>query len=971
MRYLTRCLNLAVLAAGAALAVVAAPPAQASAAREAGRSAVVAPNSQTFGFNNTTQYFTVPAGVHQVHLAASGGAGGAAGYRSGLFAAPGGLGAEIRLDAPVNPGDILVIEVGGQGGNATGQSAGVGANSSGTGENGGPGGNVNSSTDGTAGGGGGGGTTVVDASNPGTPLLVAGGGGGGGGGGEVAGYNGGVGGNAGTTNDPGCDPEIGPGAYGSGVTGGAGGQCGPTANGPGGVSGSGETPSSGAGTGGGGGGGYRGGNGGDSGGSGGGGGGGGGAGASFWAASTSGVSVTNGDPGNGRVVVFWSTQPMAGVPQSVSFRCCTAKSFTVPAGVTQLSISGWGGSGGNGFTTGTGLVPSRGGLGAVVSELVPVTPGDVLAVGSGGQGGTGDFVTNGNATTVPVQGGSASLNSSSQPGGDGGSITGGNANQGGTGSAGGGGTVITDQTTGILLLDAGGGGGGGGASTAGDGFNGGTGGNAGSAVVTGNPADSDGYYGSGGSTPGYTNGAGGLFASADSGSGQTAADATPGNGGGTGGGGGGGWIGGTAGQLCTGSGCKGSGGGGGAGSSIWAGTAQDVMVSNSLGGFGGATISWVAPVATTTAITSSANPVAAGTSVTFTAAVSAPGAPAGYVPTGTVTFINYATGLAYGLPASLSTSRPYTATLTTTLPAGTSQVYAYYSGDGDFVPSVSSTLTQNVIPALSASGVAPNLIADGASRSVTVTGGGFASGATLSASNTGITFSAVTVKSPTTITAKETATGSVPAGSYGLTVNQGGLTATCSGCLNIAAAPKTTSISPSSLGQGAGAVLVNLAGGGFVSPAKVTFTGPSTGVHGTVTATSETALTVKVGVASTAALGVYTVKVTSGDGGIATCSGCLTVVKGPVVTAIAPTTINPGSKTTFTATGSGFSSDLKLSGSKGVSFSGVTVNPSGTTITATIAVASTAPAGTGLGVTLRDGALGAYGSTTFNGLTIT
>lgn len=177
----------------AAVAVAVSAPSAAHA------SSVTPPSSQRFAFDNTSQHFNVPAGVHQVRLTGWGGSGGTGGYESGRYAAPGGLGANVALDAAVNPGDVLVIEVGGQGGNATVRSAGVGANSSGSGQNGGRGGDINGNQTGagSAGGGGGGGTTVVDASDPGTPLLIAAGGGGGGGSGLLAGYNGGQGGDAG------------------------------------------------------------------------------------------------------------------------------------------------------------------------------------------------------------------------------------------------------------------------------------------------------------------------------------------------------------------------------------------------------------------------------------------------------------------------------------------------------------------------------------------------------------------------------------------------------------------------------------------------------------------------------------------------------------------------------------------------------------------------------------------------------
>src|SRR3954447_8033327 len=315
-----------VLAVGAAVAsaAIAVRPAH----------ALVAPSSQTFGFTDARQFFTVPAGVHQIHLTAWGGSGGSGGVRSGLYAVPGGLGAQVDLDAPVTPGDVLLIEVGQHGGFAFEENAGLGGSSSGGGEDGGPGGNINArGMRHTAGGGGGGGTRVRDASASSVPLVVAGGGGGGGGGGELAGYNGGQGGDAGSTGFR-CDPTLGPGAYGSGLTGGAGGQC-SDSSGPRGSSGSGEAVLSQAGTGGGGGGGLFGGDGGAAGGSSGGGGGGGGAGSSFWSGVTSNVVVTNGGPGDGGVIVSWTAAPVVGTAKTASFKCCDQQTFTVPAGVKQ------------------------------------------------------------------------------------------------------------------------------------------------------------------------------------------------------------------------------------------------------------------------------------------------------------------------------------------------------------------------------------------------------------------------------------------------------------------------------------------------------------------------------------------------------------------------------------------------------------------------------------------------------------
>jgi sugar lactone lactonase YvrE len=85
--------------------------------------------------------------------------------------------------------------------------------------------------------------------------------------------------------------------------------------------------------------------------------------------------------------------------------------------------------------------------------------------------------------------------------------------------------------------------------------------------------------------------------------------------------------------------------------------------------------------------------------VTLTATVAVPDPPAGYTPTGNVTFVDYETGLPIGLPVSLSSTSPYTASTTvTSLPLGTDHVYAFYSGDANFVPSTSSQVAVSITP---------------------------------------------------------------------------------------------------------------------------------------------------------------------------------------------------------------------------------------------------------------------------------
>jgi hypothetical protein len=166
-------------------------------------------------------------------------------------------------------------------------------------------------------------------------------------------------------------------------------------------------------------------------------------------------------------------------------------------------------------------------------------------------------------------------------------------------------------------------------------------------------------------------------------------------------------------------------------------------------------------------------------------------------------------------------------------------------------------------------------------------------------------------------------------------------------------------------------VKVTVNGTGFLGPAKVKFTGPGTGVTGTVTAVTSSTLTVKVTVKAGSATGAYTFTLTNGNGGTATCANCLTVVAGPTITSISPPSVARGQTTTFTVSGTGFSSDTKLTGPAGVTFSSVSVSGSGTTITATITVSSTAPTGSNLPITVTNGPLGAYGSATDNALTIT
>src|SRR5262249_27395575 len=90
--------------------------------------------------------------------------------------------------------------------------------------------------------------------------------------------------------------------------------------------------------------------------------------------------------------------------------------------------------------------------------------------------------------------------------------------------------------------------------------------------------------------------------------------------------------------------------------------------------------------ATSTALTSSANPSAPGQSVTFTATVTA-NTPGGGTPTGTVQF--QIDGINFGNPVTLSGGQATSSSISS-LAVGGHTVTASYSGDGSFATSTGS-----------------------------------------------------------------------------------------------------------------------------------------------------------------------------------------------------------------------------------------------------------------------------------------
>ncbi|KKQ66696.1 MAG: hypothetical protein US86_C0004G0014 [Candidatus Daviesbacteria bacterium GW2011_GWA2_38_24] len=212
------------------------------------------------------------------------------------------------------------------------------------------------------------------------------------------------------------------------------------------------------------------------------------------------------------------------------------QTFTVPTGVTSITVKMWGaGGGGNNFSTN-----GSGGGGGYSTATVSVTPGEDLTI-LVGQGGRGGY--NGGTGAGGFGGGGSTTNATSYKGSGGGGYSG---------------IFRGIVALGNTLVIAGGGGGAG-LSEAAASANGGAGG--GSSGVAGQAGD-NGLKSGGAGTPSAGGAAGGGGGSATAGSALQGGAGGDGGAGGSGGGGGGGYFGGGGGGGSS----TGSDGGGGGGS---------------------------------------------------------------------------------------------------------------------------------------------------------------------------------------------------------------------------------------------------------------------------------------------------------------------------------------------------------------------------------------------------------------------
>ncbi|HEY7135452.1 MAG TPA: hypothetical protein VIB48_10315 [Acidimicrobiia bacterium] len=273
-----------------------------------------------------------------------------------------------------------------------------------------------------------------------------------------------------------------------------------------------------------------------------------------------------------------------------------------------------------------------------------------------------------------------------------------------------------------------------------------------------------------------------------------------------------------------------------------------------------------------------------------------------------------------------------------------------YQGERSAWISVGTTPTVLTVPGT----VAPTVTAlnpaslpqGAANQTVTVTGTGFATGATVAFSGTGVIVNSVTVNSPTQLTLNVSVAATAALGARDVTVtNAGGLAGTLTGGFTVAGPlPTVTSLSPNAFGRGATNAATTITGTNFVTGATVTVSGTGVTVSG-VTFNSATSLSALVTVSSTAATGARTVTVRNPDGGTGTCTNCLTVGTALAITSLSPTSRAQGATNqSITINGSGFATGATASFGAGITVNSVTVN-SATKLTAVITVAPTATVG--------------------------
>jgi sulfopyruvate decarboxylase TPP-binding subunit len=270
--------------------------------------------------------------------------------------------------------------------------------------------------------------------------------------------------------------------------------------------------------------------------------------------------------------------------------------------------------------------------------------------------------------------------------------------------------------------------------------------------------------------------------------------------------------------------------------------------------------------------------------------------------------------------------------------------------------------------------VSPSSVANDGSKSLTITGSGFVSGATVKLKKTGqtdIAGTGVTVGlGGLQITGTFNVTNAAP-GTWNVVVtNPDSSSGTCADCLTITAgAPTVTSANPNSRGQGATSQSIAITGTNFAQGATASFSGTGITVNST-TWNSSTSVTANINVDAAATTGQRNVTVTNTDLQSGTCNNCFTVNAAPAPTSTTPSSAANTGNANITINGSSFQSGatvlLRRTGQTDIPGTGVVFNSS-SSLKATFNLTNAAPGAWTVRVTNPDAGTGSCACFTVSG----
>jgi peptidoglycan/xylan/chitin deacetylase (PgdA/CDA1 family) len=254
------------------------------------------------------------------------------------------------------------------------------------------------------------------------------------------------------------------------------------------------------------------------------------------------------------------------------------------------------------------------------------------------------------------------------------------------------------------------------------------------------------------------------------------------------------------------------------------------------------------------------------------------------------------------------------------------------------------TVTLDDASSFTVTSVSPGTVSAGSTDiTLAVSGTGLPPDSAVSVGGEGVSVGVTAWRDPGLLEAVVDVHDGAATGARDVVVTSGANTAVCVACLVIEAGPRPTALSPSTLGQGAHTVTVNVAGSGFDDSSSVVVSG--TGIEAVVVARQPTQLTLSVSAAADAATGPRDVVVQNANGSAGTCAGCLVVVQGPRIDSVSPRTVPRRKNTTVTLLGAHFDNEMLVS----VSGSGVSIGTvkrvSATELTVALKVLPTAPVG--------------------------